>query len=72
MLGQLDALWVKPSRSRQRSFSESATKDREAVEVPLPVSMHTGQIILLTKILTKRDLQFYDFAAGVPVHTWGK
>lgn len=33
-------------------------------------SMHTGQIIMLTKILTARDLRFYDFEAGVPVHRW--
>ncbi len=33
-------------------------------------SMHTGQIILLTKMLANRDLLFYDFSAGKPVHTW--
>jgi uncharacterized damage-inducible protein DinB len=33
-------------------------------------SMHTGQIILLTKMLTKQDLVFYDFSTGQPVHTW--
>ena len=46
------------------------TKDTEAVEVPLPVSMHTGQIILLTKMLAGVDLVFYDFSSGKPVHTW--
>jgi len=35
-------------------------------------SMHTGQIILLTKMLAGRDLQFYDFSDGVPVHSWKK
>jgi len=35
-------------------------------------SMHTGQIILLTKMLGGRDLKFYDFPAGVPVHNWKK
>lgn len=35
-------------------------------------SMHTGQIILLTKLLAERDLGFYDFATGAPVHTWTK
>lgn len=34
------------------------------------ISMHTGQIILLTKLLTKTDLVFYDFSTGKPVHTW--
>lgn len=33
-------------------------------------SMHTGQIILLTKMLTHADLVFYDFSTGKPVHTW--
>jgi len=31
-------------------------------------SMHTGQIILLTKVLTENDLAFYDFSTGKPVH----
>ena len=34
------------------------------------ISMHTGQIILLTKILANVDLVFYDFSSGKPVHTW--
>ena len=29
-------------------------------------SMHTGQIILLTKLLTATDLHFYDFKGDVP------
>jgi uncharacterized damage-inducible protein DinB len=33
-------------------------------------SMHTGQIILLTKLLAHTDLVFYDFSSGKPVHTW--
>ena len=33
-------------------------------------SMHTGQIILLTRMLTGVDLNFYDFSTGKPVHTW--
>ena len=33
-------------------------------------SMHTGQIIMLTKMLTQQDLRFYDFVNGAPVHTW--
>jgi uncharacterized damage-inducible protein DinB len=33
-------------------------------------SMHTGQIILLTKLLTESDLGFYDFSSGAPVHAW--
>lgn len=33
-------------------------------------SMHTGQIILLTKMITQKDLGFYDFSSGAPMHTW--
>lgn len=33
-------------------------------------SMHTGQIILLTKLLTACDLHFYDFEGEAPVHRW--
>ncbi len=35
-------------------------------------SMHTGQIILLTKMLSSADLGFYDFSTGKPVHTWNE
>lgn len=35
-------------------------------------SMHTGQIILLTKMLANTDLLFYDFSTGKPIHTWHK
>ena len=31
-------------------------------------SMHTGQIIFLTKLLTGTDLHFYDFELDVPTH----
>jgi hypothetical protein len=32
--------------------------------------MHTGQIIMLTKMLTCSDLRFYGFEEGVPVERW--
>lgn len=35
-------------------------------------SMHTGQIILITKILTESDLGFYDFSTGAPRPAWHK
>jgi len=35
-------------------------------------SMHTGQIILLTKLLADEDLAFYDFSGGVPRADWGE
>jgi uncharacterized damage-inducible protein DinB len=34
-------------------------------------SMHTGQIIILTKLLADEDLAFYDFSEGVPRANWG-
>ncbi|HEX3251418.1 MAG TPA: DUF1572 family protein [Pyrinomonadaceae bacterium] len=33
-------------------------------------SMHTGQIIMLTKMLTSSDLRFYEFEDNVPAKTW--
>lgn len=33
-------------------------------------SMHTGQIILITKMLTSVDLRFYDFSGGAPAANW--
>jgi len=33
-------------------------------------SMHTGQIIMLTKMLTASDLHFYDFEEDVPTQRW--
>ncbi len=35
-------------------------------------SMHTGQIILLTKMQANKNLRFYDFASGAPVHNWNE
>jgi hypothetical protein len=32
--------------------------------------MHTGQIIMLTKMLTSADLRFYEFDADTPVQRW--
>jgi hypothetical protein len=32
--------------------------------------MHTGQIIMLTKMHAASDLHFYDFEAGEPVERW--
>ena len=33
-------------------------------------SMHTGQIILLTKLLTEKDLKFYEFEGDTPLQRW--
>jgi hypothetical protein len=32
--------------------------------------MHTGQIIMLTKMLTATNLRFYDFEGDVPRQRW--
>ena len=48
--------------------------DVSALEATLHVvehfSMHTGQIIMLTKLFTEIDLEFYDFSGPTPVLTW--
>lgn len=33
-------------------------------------SMHTGQIILITKMLKTENLKFYDFSGGAPAPNW--
>lgn len=33
-------------------------------------SMHTGQIIFLTKLLTSSDMNFYNFDGDVPMQRW--
>jgi uncharacterized damage-inducible protein DinB len=33
-------------------------------------SMHTGQIILMIKMLKTENLKFYDFSSGAPVPNW--
>ena len=33
-------------------------------------SMHTGQIIMLTKMLTGSDMRFYDFSGKTPRYGW--
>jgi len=63
-------------RSRLLELREIQKSEVSALEAVFHVtehfSMHTGQIILLTKMLAGRDLQFYKFSDGGPVHTWRK
>lgn len=59
-----------PVKKPSTEFREPANKEREAVEVSLPISMHTGQIIMLTKMLLQKDLRFYDFSTGAPARCW--
>jgi uncharacterized damage-inducible protein DinB len=48
--------------------------DVSALEAILHVvehfSMHTGQIILLAKMFSEIDLEFYDFSGSTPVLAW--
>jgi hypothetical protein len=63
--------WIRTRQEAVNGDSVSLqTQEREAVVMPLPVSMHAGQIFLLTKLLTASDLGFYDFEAGAPVERW--
>ena len=55
----------------QRNIQGNDVEILEAIfHVTEHFSMHTGQIIMLTKLMTSGDLQFYDFDNGVPVQTW--
>jgi len=55
----------------KRTIQGSEVDVLEAVfHVTEHFSMHTGQIILLTKLLTQKDLRFYGFEDGAPVHRW--
>ncbi|CAA9588782.1 MAG: hypothetical protein AVDCRST_MAG86-4440 [uncultured Truepera sp.] len=38
------------------------------MHVPEHFSVHTGQIILLTKLIRAESLDFYDFSFGAPLH----
>ena len=65
--------WGSNLRRQEADNANSAsleTKERKAVEVPLPISMHAGQIIMLTKMMTSADLRFYDFEGDTPVQRW--
>jgi uncharacterized damage-inducible protein DinB len=60
-----------------RALLESRTIQGKNVDVLEAVfhvtehfSMHTGQIILLTKLLTGTDMRFYGFDAGAPIERW--
>ena len=55
----------------KRTIQGSSVDVLEAIfHVTEHFSMHTGQIIMLTKMLTASDLRFYDFEAGAPIERW--
>ena len=57
---------------RRRIQGLDVTGLRAVFHVVEHFSMHTGQIIQLTKLLTGGDLAFYDFPAGVPRANWNE
>lgn len=55
----------------RRSIQGSEVSVLEAIfHVVEHFSMHTGQVILITKMLTQGDLRFYDFSTGAPFPKW--
>jgi uncharacterized damage-inducible protein DinB len=55
----------------QRKIQGNDVEILEAIfHVTEHFSMHTGQIIMLTKMFTSSDLRFYEFEDDVPVHRW--
>lgn len=73
-LGQVDSVLAEFDQTRLLETYRIQQSDVTALEAIFHVtehfSMHTGQIILLTKLLAKKDLRFYDFSTGEPLHTW--
>jgi len=73
-LGEVDSVLAEFDQTRLLDNYRIQQSDVTALEAIFHVvehfSMHTGQIILLTKLLAKKDLRFYDFSTGEPVHTW--
>ena len=64
VLGRLDP----NALLRQRRIQGLDVSMLEAIlHVVEHFSMHTGQILLLTKLLTATDLHFYDFEKGAPL-----
>jgi uncharacterized damage-inducible protein DinB len=55
----------------KRTIQGSEVDVLEAVfHVTEHFSMHAGQIILLTKMMARTDLHFYDFEGDVPTQRW--
>ncbi|HVG31719.1 MAG TPA: DinB family protein [Pyrinomonadaceae bacterium] len=73
-LAEVDAVLqrVDPARLQERRSIQGhdVTIIQAIFHVVEHFAMHTGQIILLTKLLAKKDLAFYDFSSGAPAPTW--
>jgi uncharacterized damage-inducible protein DinB len=63
---------LQPERLLERRTIQGSDVDllQAIFHVTEHFSMHTGQIIMLTKMLTDTDLRFYDFSAGAPHERW--
>lgn len=75
-LAEVDEVLARVERSRilekQKTQGYEVTMLEAIFHVVEHFSMHTGQIILLTKMRTKKDLGFYDFSSGTPADAWRK
>jgi len=73
-LSEVDRVLTQLDLSRMLGVRQIQGLEVTTLEAVLHVtehfSMHTGQIILLTKLQTGKDLHFYDFEGGVPIKRW--
>lgn len=73
-LAEVDATLAAFAPERLLERRNIQRSDVTALEAILHVvehfSMHTGQIILVTKMLSKADLAFYEFIDAQPVMKW--
>jgi uncharacterized damage-inducible protein DinB len=73
-MGEVDNVLATLDQSILLERRKIQSSDRTILEAIFHVtehfSMHAGQIILLTKLLTAKDMKFYDFEDGKPVYRW--
>jgi uncharacterized damage-inducible protein DinB len=73
-LSEVDSVLAEFDHSRllddQRIQSLEVTALEAIFHVTEHFSMHTGQILYITKLLTSTDLQFYQFDTGRPTKHW--
>ena len=73
-LGDADAALGKFDAEKLLDLQSIQGCDVSALEAILHVvehfSMHTGQIILMTKMLAEADLAFYEFTGATPIPKW--
>jgi uncharacterized damage-inducible protein DinB len=70
--GVLARLDLSSILERRRIQGHDVTALEAIFHVVEHFSMHTGQIILITKMLKTENLKFYDFSSGAPVPNWQK